>query len=85
MKNNNYTSFFKTKPKKVKRYIRCRKCGGNMEWVDYYPPEIKCPKCGYTVYPKPYEPDCTKLLETSGEYFELYEKVRTQNVNQKSE
>lgn len=32
MKNNNYTSFFKTKPKKVERYIRCRKCGGNMEW-----------------------------------------------------
>ena len=28
-----------------------------MEWVEYYPPEIKCPKCGYTVYPKPYEPD----------------------------
>lgn len=28
MKNNNYTSFFKTKPKKVERYIRCRKCGG---------------------------------------------------------
>lgn len=38
MKNNNYTSFFKTKPKKVERYIRCRKCGGNMEWsraIDY--------------------------------------------------
>ena len=51
MKNNNYTSFFKTKPKKVERYIRCRKCGGNMEWVEYYPPEIKCPKCGYTVHP----------------------------------
>lgn len=32
MKNNNYASFFKTKPKKVERYIRCRKCGGNMEW-----------------------------------------------------
>lgn len=84
MRKNNYTSFFKIKPKKVERYIRCRKCGGNMEWVEYYPPEIKCPKCGYTVYPKPYEPDCTKLSETSGEYFELYEKVRTQNVNQKS-
>ena len=75
MKKNNYTSFFKTKPKKVERYIRCRKCGGNMEWVEYYPPEIKCPKCGYTVYPKPYEPDCTKLPETWEEYFELYEKV----------
>ena len=34
MKNNNYTSFFKTKPKKIERYIRCRKCGGNMEWVE---------------------------------------------------
>ena len=34
MKNNNYTSFFKTKPKKVERCIRCRKCGGNMEWVE---------------------------------------------------
>lgn len=32
MKNNNYTSFFKKKPKKIERYIRCRKCGGNMEW-----------------------------------------------------
>lgn len=41
MKKNNYTSFFKTKPKKVERYIRCRKCGGSMEWVEYYPPEIK--------------------------------------------
>lgn len=61
MKNNNYTSFFKTKPKKVERYIRCRKCGGNMEWVEYYPPEIKCPKCGYTVYPKPYEPNCNEI------------------------
>ena len=76
MKNNNCTSFFKAKPKKVERYIRCRKCGGNMEWVEYYPPEIKCPKCGYTVYPKPYEPDCIKLPETLEEYFELYEKVR---------
>lgn len=85
MKNNNYTSFFKTKPKKVERCIRCRKCGGNMEWVEYYPPQIKCTKCGYTVYPKPYEPDCIKLPETFEEYFELYEKVRTQNVNQKSE
>ena len=84
MKNNNYTSFFKTKPKKVERYIRCRKCGGNMEWSRDFPPQIKCPKCGYTVYPKPYEPDCTKLPETWEEYFELYEKVRTQNVNQKS-
>ena len=57
MKNNNYTSFFKTKPKKVERYIRCRKCGGNMEWVEYYPPEIKCPKCGYGYreYPTPEE------------------------------
>lgn len=76
MKNNNYTSFFKTKPKKVERYIRCRKCGGNMEWVEYYPPEIKCPKCGYTVYPEPYEPDCTKLPETWEKYSELYEKAR---------
>lgn len=25
MKNNNYVSFFKTKPKKVERYIRCKK------------------------------------------------------------
>lgn len=49
-----------------------------MEWVEYYPPEIKCPKCGYAVYPKPYEPDCIKLPETLEEYFELYEKVRTQ-------
>lgn len=32
MRKNNYTSFFKIKPKKVERYIRCRKCGGNMEW-----------------------------------------------------
>ena len=61
MENNNYTSFFKTKPKKVERYIRCRKCGGNMEWVEYYPPEIICPKCGYTVYPKPYEPNCNEI------------------------
>lgn len=30
MKNNNYISFFKTKPKKVERYIRCRKCGAAM-------------------------------------------------------
>ncbi len=61
MKNNNYTSFFKTKPRKVERYICCRKCGGNMKWVEYYPPEIKCPKCGYTVYPKPYEPNCNEI------------------------
>lgn len=40
MKNNNYTSFFKTKPKKVERYIRCRKCGGNMEWSRNFPPQI---------------------------------------------
>lgn len=32
-----------------------------MEWVEYYPPEIKCPKCGYTVYPKPYEPNCNEI------------------------
>lgn len=50
-----------------------------MEWVEYYPPQIKCTKCGYTVYPKPYEPDCIKLSETSGEYFELYEKIRRKN------
>lgn len=50
-----------------------------MEWVEYYPPEIKCPKCGYTVYPKPYEPDCIKLPETLEEYFELYEKIRRKN------
>ena len=85
MKNNNYTSFFKTKPKKVERYIRCGKCGGNMEWSRDFPLQIKCPKCGHTEYPKPYEPDCIKLPETLEEYFELYEKVRTQNVNQKSE
>lgn len=78
-KNNNYTSFFKTKPKKVERYIRCRKCGGNMEWSSGYPPEIKCPKCGHTEHPKPYEPDCIKLPETLEEYFELYEKVRMRN------
>lgn len=61
MKNNNYASFFKTKPKKVERYIRCKECGGSMEWVEYYPPEIKCPKCGYTVYPKPYEPNYNEI------------------------
>lgn len=76
MKNNNYTSFFKMKPKKVERYIRCRKCGGNMERSRDFPLQIKCPKCGYTVYPQPYESDCIKLSETSGEYFELYEKIR---------
>lgn len=64
MKNYNYTSFFKTKPKKVERYIRCRKCGGNMEWSRDFPPQIKCTKCGYTVYPEPYEPDCVTLTET---------------------
>lgn len=79
MKNNNYASFFKTKPKKVERYIRCRKCGGNMEWSRDFPPQIKCTKCGYTVYPQPYEPDCIKLPETWEEYFELYEKVRMEN------
>lgn len=62
MKNNNYASFFKTKPKKVERYIRCRKCGGNMEWSRDFPPlKIVCPKCGYTVYPKPYEPNCNEI------------------------
>lgn len=76
MKNNNYTSFFKTKPKKVERYIRCRKCGGNMEWSRDFPPQIKCTKCGYTVYPEPYEPDCIKLPETWEKYSELYEKAR---------
>lgn len=77
MKNNNYTSFFKKKPKKVERYIRCRKCGGNMEWSRDFPPlKIVCSKCGYTVYPKPYEPDDIKLPETPEEYFELYEKIR---------
>lgn len=79
MKNNNYTSFFKTKPKKVERYIRCRKCGGNMEWSRDFPPQIKCTKCGYTVYPQPYEPDCTKLPETWERYSELYEKARMKN------
>ena len=79
MKNNNYTSFFKTKPKKVERYIRCRKCGGNMEWSRDFPPQIKCTKCGYTVYPEPYEPDCTKLPETWEKYSELYEKIRRKN------
>ena len=49
-----------------------------MEWVEYYPPTIKCPKCGYTVYPKPYEPDDIKLPETREEYFELYEKIRSE-------
>lgn len=78
-KNNNYTSFFKTKPKKVERYIRCRKCGGNMEWSRDFPPQIKCTRCGYTVYPQPYEPDCIKLPETWEEYFELYEKIRRRN------
>lgn len=68
MKNNNYASFFKAKPKKVERYIRCRKCGGNMEWVEYYPPEIKCPKCGYTVYPKPYEPNCNEIENCNATY-----------------
>ena len=38
--------------------------------------QIKCPKCGYAVRPKPYEPDYIKLPETLEEYFELYEKVR---------
>lgn len=76
MKNNNYASFFKTKPKKVERYIRCRKCGGNMEWSrDFQPLKIVCSKCGYTVYPEPYEPDDIKLSETLEEYFELYEKM----------
>lgn len=56
-----------------------------MEWSMDFTPQIKCPKCGYTVYPKPYEPDCIKLPETLEEYFELYEKVRMKNVNQKSE
>ena len=79
MKNNNYASFFKTKPKKVERYIRCRKCGGNMEWSRDFPPQIKCTKCGYTVYPKSYEPDCIKLPETLEEYFELCEKIRRKN------
>ena len=69
----------KTKPKKVERYIRCRKCGGNMEWSRDFPPQIKCTKCGYTVYPEPYEPDCVKLPETLEEYFELYEKIRRKN------
>ena len=67
------------KPKKVERYIRCRKCGGNMEWSRDFPPQIKCTRCGYTVYPQPYEPDCIKLPETWEEYFELYEKIRRRN------
>ena len=50
-----------------------------MEWSSGYPPEIKCPKCGHTEHPKPYEPDCIKLPETLEEYFELYEKVRMRN------
>lgn len=61
MRKNNYISFFKIKPKKVERYIRCRKCGGNMEWSRGFPPQIKCPKCGYTVYTKPYEPNCNEI------------------------
>nr|DAV82159.1 MAG TPA: putative DNA-binding protein [Caudoviricetes sp.] len=79
MRKNNYTSFFKIKPKKVEKYIRCKKCGGNMEEGIGYPYRFSCPKCGYTVYPKPYEPDCIKLPETLEEYFELYEKIRTKN------
>ena len=71
MKNNNYASFFKTKPKKVEKYIRCRKCGGNMEWSrDFLPLKIVCSKCGYTVYPEPYEPE---------EYFELCKKTGMEN------
>lgn len=47
-----------------------------MEWSRDFPPQIKCTKCGYTVYPKSYEPDCIKLPETLEEYFELCEKTR---------
>lgn len=54
-----------------------------MEWSRDFPPQIKCPKCGYTVYPKHYEPDCVKLPETLEEYFELYEKMRMKNEIQK--
>nr|DAZ85003.1 MAG TPA: hypothetical protein [Caudoviricetes sp.] len=31
-------------------------------------------KCGYTVYPKPYEPDCIKLSEASEEYLNYMRK-----------
>lgn len=84
MKNYNYTSFFKTKPKKVERYIRCRKCGGNMEWSRDFPPQIKCTKCGYTVYPEPYEPDCVTLPETWKNILNNAKKIRrAQNEIQK--
>lgn len=78
MKNNNYASFFKTKPKKVERYIRCRKCGAAMDDRDF-PFVIKCHKCGYSFQPKPYEPDYIKLPETLEEYFELCKKARMEN------
>lgn len=78
MKNNNYTSFFKMKPKKVERYIRCRKCDGNMEWVEYYPPEIKCPKCGIYCISKTLRARLYQAVRSIGRIFELYEKVRTQ-------
>lgn len=71
MRKNNYTSFFKIKPKKVEKYIRCKKCGGNMEECAGYPYKLSCSKCGYVIYPKPYEPDCTKLPETWEEYFKF--------------
>lgn len=71
MRKNNYTSFFKIKPKKVEKYIRCKKCGGNMEECAGYPYKLSCPKCGYVIYPKPCEPDCTKLPETWEEYFKF--------------
>lgn len=75
MKNNNYASFFKTKPKKVERYIRCRKCGENMEWVEYYPPEIRCQSA-----------DIQYILSLMNlTTMRLRIRRRTRNVNQKSE
>ena len=49
-----------------------------MEWVEYYPPEIKCPKCGYTVHPKPYESDDIKLPETLEEYLSVLKMAKLQ-------
>lgn len=71
MKNNNYASFFKTKPKKVERYIRCRKCGAAMDDRDF-PFEIKCHKCGYSFQSKPWGPQPM----TAEEITELYCKLR---------
>ncbi len=33
-----------------------------MEWSRDFPPlKIVCSKCGYTVYPEPYEPNCNEI------------------------